>query len=399
MARLIFYALLFTAGLSACSSGKTAYRRGDYAQAVQKASTRLAQKKGWGNRGHELAALVLQRAFAQGYNQHQEAIRRLSTNTALPYRWEAVFAEYKTLQTMTDEALRSVVSRGDSNWLAPYPADYDDRQAQTRTLAAAERYALAEAAYAHRETNRLAARDAYEQYAQTLNWEPNYRDAAQKLREVSPWATLRVLVEPPTQTGELDPDATRDIGQSVFASLGRNNTPAPYVHVYQPDQVEVAPDGEYRLFDGLVINETVQYLVNGYLPYDEQVTTKTQAVESDKLYKVGEKRINDSTVVDVMEKAKGVVTLHTHHIEGRLSMQLRALDTQTDRVVWTDTDSITRDWTGTWETFVGDERALNSHTLLTVTGTPPSPRQLLSDLVSGAGSSVVSMVRKQYKKR
>lgn len=202
-----------------------------------------------------------------------------------------------------------------------------------------------------------------------------------------------------TQTGELDPDATSDIGRAVFASLVRNSTPAPYVHVYQPDQVEVAPDGEYRLFDGLGINETVQYLVNGYVPYDENFTTKTQAIESDKPYKVGEKRINDSTVVDIMEKVRGVITLRTHHIEARLSMQLRALDTQTDRVVWTDTDYITRDWTGTWETFAGDERALNSHTLLTVTGTPPSPRQLLSDLVSGAGSSVVSTLRKQYKKR
>lgn len=195
MERLIFYALLFTAGLSACSSGKTAYRRGDYAGAVQKASTRLSQKKGWGNRGHELTTLVLQRAFMQGYNQHQETIRRLSADAARPFRWEAIFAEYKTLQTMTDEVCQSLVTRQDSNWLTPYPADYDDRLA--RTLAAAERYTLAEAAYAHRGTNRFAARDAYEQYGQTLNWEPDYRDAAQKLREVSPWATLRVLVEPP----------------------------------------------------------------------------------------------------------------------------------------------------------------------------------------------------------
>ncbi|MBO0939857.1 hypothetical protein J2I47_25150 [Fibrella sp. HMF5335] len=402
MDRLIFYALLFTAGLSACSSGKTAYRRGDYAEAVQKASTRLAQKKGWSNRGHELAMLVLQRAFVQGYNKHQEAIRRL-TNAARPYRWEAIFTEYKTLQTMTDEAHRTLAIRQaagtEPTWLAPYPTGYESQLAETRTLAAAERYALAEAAFAHRETDRYAAREAYEQYGQALNWEPNYLDATQKRLTVAPFAMLRVLVEPPTQTRELDPADTHELGQAVFAHLARNSTPAPFVHLYQPDQTEVDSDGEYRLFDGQPIAETVQYLVDRYVPYDERLTTTTQAVESNSLYKVGEKRINDSTVVDIMEKVKGVITLHTHHIEARMVVQLRAIDTQTDKVIWTDTDYITRDWTGTWETFTGDDRALNGHTLLTLTGTPPSARRLFFDLVSSAGGSVVSTVRKQYKKR
>ena len=197
MGRSILYALLVTVGLSACSSGKTAYRRGDYAGAVQKASVRLAQKKGWGNRGHELAALVLQRAFVKGYNEHQGTIRRLSANPARPFRWEAVFAEYKILQTMTDEVRRTLTlpdAPSDASWLASYPTDYDNHLAETRTLAAAEHYALAEAAYAHRETDRYAAREAYEQYSQALNWNPNYLNASQKLHEVSPWATIRVLV-------------------------------------------------------------------------------------------------------------------------------------------------------------------------------------------------------------
>ncbi len=399
MGRLIFYLLLFTAGLSACSSGKTAYRRGDYAEAVQKASTRLSQKRGWGNRGHDLAALVLQRAFVRGYNQHQQTIRQLSADASRPFRREVVFAEYETLQTMTDEAVRAAVSRGDSNWLAGYPGDYGAQLAETRTLAAAERYDLAEVADAQHSTNRYAAREAFEQYQQALHWDSNYRDAAQKMREVSPFAMLRVLVEPPTLSPELDPDDTHELGQSVFVDLVRNNTPAPYVHMYQPDQVEIASDGAYRLFDGLAINETVQYQVTDYVPYSESFNVSTQSVESNQLYKVGEKRINDSTVVDIMEKVSGVISVHSHHVEARLYLQLRALDTQTDQIVWTDTDYVTRDWTGTWETFTGDDRALNGHTLLTITGTCPSRRDLLRDLISGAGSSVVSTLRKQYKKR
>jgi hypothetical protein len=316
-----------------------------------------------------------------------------------PFRWEAIFAEYKTLQTMTDGALRSLVSRIDTNWLAPYPTDYDTQLAETRTLAAAERYALAEAAFGQRETDRYAAREAFEEYQQALHWNPNYRDAPQKMLAVSPFAVLRVLVEPPTLSHELNPDDTHDLGQSVFADLVRNNTPAPYVHIYQPDQVEIASDGTYSLFDGLAINETVQYQVTDYSPFSESFNVSTQSVESNQLYKVGEKRINDSTVVDIMEKARGVISVHSHHVEARLYLRLRALDTQTDQIVWTATDYVTRDWTGTWETFSGDERALNGHSLLTIIGACPSHRDLLRGLISGAGSSVVSTLRKQYKKR
>lgn len=399
MDRFVFIPLLFTVVLAGCSSGKTAYRQGNYAEAVQKASYRLSQKRGLGNRGHELAALVLQQAFVRGYNQHQETIRRLSTNVQQPYRWETVATEYMTLQKMTDEAVRAIPPTADTNWLAPYPTDYDARLAETRNLAAAERYALAEAAFPLRETNRMAAREAYEQYEQALKWVPNYQQATQRSLQAQPFALLRVLVEPPVPTHELDPDDTHELGLCVFADLVRNNTPAPYVHIYQPDQIEVAPDGGYRLFDGFPIHETVQFMVTDYRPYRDQFSESSRTLESDQGYKVGTKRINDSTVVDVMEKVKGVLTLHTHYVSARLDLQLRALDTQTDNVVWTNSDYVTRDWTGTWETFSGDSRALNGHSLLTITGTCPSRRDLLRGLLSGAGSSVVSVLRKQYKKR
>lgn len=405
MTKPFWYLILPLIVFAACSSGKTAYRRGAHAEAVKKASARLHQARGWGRRGHELAAEVVQRAFVEGYGQHQSAIRRLAGDVQRPYRWEAVFAEYETLQKMTADA-RKALSGGNvpaepapTHWLAGYPTDYTERLAETRQLAAAERYALAEAAFEQRKTDRMAAREAHEQYQQALNWVPNYQQATQRSLEALADALLRVLIEPPLPTRELPSGDNRELGRSLFASLVRHTTPAPYVHLYQPDQVEVAPDGTYRLFDGHLIHEMVQVLVDGYRPYDEQFSHTSRTIESTKEYKVGEKRINDSTVVAIMEKIKGTVTLHTHHVEARLSMRLRALDTQTDQLVWTDTDYVTTDWTGQWETFSGDARALDGYTLRTINGTPPSPTELLSSLLSSAGGSVVGTLRKQYRKR
>ncbi|WP_041258990.1 hypothetical protein [Fibrella aestuarina] len=402
--RLLTYGLLgLLGGLMACSSGKTAYRRGDYAEAVKKASERLRQPKGWGRRGHELAAEVVKRAFVNGYNQHQATIRALSADVQRPFRWEAVFAEYETLQAMSADAQRALQPLAEqqvaTDWLANYPTDYTNALAETRQLAAADRYQLAETAFAQRQTDRLAARTAYEQYQAAQKWVPGYQQSAQRSLEAFSFAVLRVLIEPPVPTPELDRDDTWALGQSVNESLVRHTTPSPYVHLYQPDQVEVADNGDYRLFDGQPIHEVVQFAVRNYRPYDESYAKTSRTIESSKLYKVGTKRINDSTVVDILEKIKGTVILHTHRIEARLDLQLRALDARTDAPLWTDSDYVSTDWVGQWETFIGDSRALDSYTLITQTGSIPSSRDLLHSLLNQAGSSVVGTLRKQYKKQ
>ncbi|MEZ0607199.1 hypothetical protein ACAW74_01730 [Fibrella sp. WM1] len=402
--RLFTYVLVWLlCGLMACSSGKTAYRRGQYAEAVRKASERLRQPRGWGRRGHELAAEVVKRAFVNGYNQHQATIRTLSADTQRPFRWEAVFGEYETLQSMTADAQRALQPLSDqqvaTDWLANYPTDYTNVLAETRELAAAERYQLAEAAFAQRQTDRLAARAAYEQYQVAQKWVPSYQQSAQRSLEAFSFAVLRVLIEPPVPTPELDRDDTWALGQAVNDNLVRNTIPSPYVHLYQPDQVEVADNGDYRLFDGQPIQEVVQFAVRNYRPYDESFASTSRTIESSKEYKVGTKRINDSTVVDIMEKIKGTVTLHTHRVEARLDLQLRALDARTDAPIWTDSDYVSTDWVGQWETFSGDSRALDSYTLITLTGSAPSSRDLFHSLLNRAGSSVVGTLRKQYKKR
>lgn len=378
-----------------CSSGKTAYKRGDYAEAVQKASQRLKQKPGLSRRGHELAELVIQRAFVAGYEQHQSIIRQLAAQPNKPFRWETVFAEYDILQNMTSDA-RQVAPNAE--WLVTYPADYTQRMAETRQLAAEERYTLAEEAYVNREVNRMAARDAYEQYQKAISWVPNYREATQKSLEAFPYAVLRVLVEPPVLTPELDPSETAEVGHAIFASLQGDNKPSPYAHLFDPNQAEIAVDGVYRLYDGLPIDEVVQVAVSDYRPYSKRFTATSTTVESNKLYKVGTKRINDSTVVDIMEKVKGTLTLHTQIIEANLSVELRAIDAKTNRIVWTDTDRASTDWKTQWETFTGDDRALNDHALLTATGIPPSRRDLFNDLRNSIGGSVVGTLRRRYKK-
>ena len=68
--------------------------------------------------------------------------------------------------------------------------------------------------------------------------------------------------------------------------------------------------------------------------------------------------------------------------------------------MWTDEDHTSTGWRVQWETFSGDERALNGHTLLTVTGagTCPSRWDLFNDLSNSMGRSLVGTLRQHYKK-
>ncbi|RYZ47519.1 MAG: hypothetical protein EOP49_21135, partial [Sphingobacteriales bacterium] len=194
--------------LTGCSSGKTALHQGNFDLAVKKASQRLNQPRGLFKRGYETAPQVLKEAFRHAYNQHQTVIRRLSSaapsdpNQPATFRWETVFQEYAHLQTLTDNARRGFARQCEAcaEWLAAYPASYVDRQNEVRELAAADRYQAAEQAFAYREENRLAAKEAYLHYQKAMDWVPNYRQARAQSEAVLPFAILRVVVEPLSPT-------------------------------------------------------------------------------------------------------------------------------------------------------------------------------------------------------
>jgi len=383
--------IVILAGLvTACSSGQTALRHGQFDLAVQRASFRLNQNPGLSKRGHRLAGLVLKEAFERAYRQHQTTIQRLSAadkprpGEPGPFRWEAVHAEYAKLQTLTDNAARC---RSCADWLSAYPTSYADRQNEVRQLAAADRYELAEEAFAYREENRLAARDAYTNYKKALDWVPDYRQARGKAADAFPFAILRVVVEPLGPTNEISSSDNAELEKLIFNELRQNDIPAPLVQLYPPTETAG---------DGYLIHEVVQMQVTDYDSYDENRSSSTTTVYSNQAYKVGEKKINDSTTVDIMEKVSGKLTTYRLEISAELALRLRALDTQTGRERWHDTVWETRSWVTEWQSFSGDNRALNGSSLLSANPFPPSRWELYRSMRDELASDVARRLRSRY---
>ncbi|GAB3754404.1 hypothetical protein [Spirosoma pomorum] len=397
MLRPFLFSLLFAALLVACSTGKTALNHGRFDLAVKRASQRLQQPKGFSKRGYTLAPWVLQQAFVRAYEQHQTAIRQLSSpaNKA-PFRWEAVYNVYEKLQTLTDDAHkarraldRRVLAVCDScpNWLAVYPASYQDRQRDTRELAATDRYDAADQAFVYREEDRLAAKDAYLNYQKANDWVPNYRQSRAKAEEALPFAILRVVVEPLGPTHEISQTDNQRLSDRILDRLGRVDAPSTFVRLYQPTE---------SAGDGFPIHQAIQMHVSNYDSYDERTSSSSTTIYSTQEYKVGEKKINDSTKVDIKEKVKGTLTTYRREIRAGLDLRMRATDTQTGKVLWEEPVWESRTWQTEWETFSGDDRALNGSSLKSANLFPPSRWTLYSDMSDELVGDVVRRLRSRY---
>ncbi|KAA9349452.1 hypothetical protein [Larkinella humicola] len=395
MVRLVLFFGLFVLLLTACSSGKTALRQGNFDLAVKKASQRLNQPRGLFKRGYETAPQVLKEAFRHAYDQHQTIIRRLSSaapsapNQPVSFRWETVFQEYTHLQTLTDNARRGFVRQcpACAEWLAAYPASYVDRQNEVRELAAADRYQVAEQAFTFREENRLAAKEAYQHYQKALSWVPNYRQARAQSEAVLPFAILRVVVEPLSPTNELSAGENRKLQQLIFQRIERNPKPSTFVQLYLPTE---------QAGDGFPIHQAIQMQVTGYSPFAENTFSSSTTIYSNQTYKVGEKKINDSTKVDIMEKVSGKLTTHRLEIRAGLDLRMRAVDTQTGNVLWEEPVWESRHWVTEWETFSGDERALNGNSLKRADPFPPSRWQLYDDMRDDLAGDVAGRLQSKY---
>ncbi|MFD2571974.1 hypothetical protein ACFSUS_15125 [Spirosoma soli] len=376
--------------LAACSSGQTALKHGHFDLAVKKASHRLQQRPGLSKRGHVLAPLVLKQAFERAYEQHQARIRQLSspTNTDA-FRWEIVHSEYEKLQTLTDNARLGFIKHCTTcaDWLAAYPTSYDDRRQDTRQLAAADRYEAAEQAFAYREENRLAAKDAYVSYRKANDWVPGYQQALAKAQDAFDFALLRVVVEPLSPTTEISPGDNQELQDLILRQINYNEAPSTFVRLYPPNE---------NAGDGWPIHQAVQMQVTDYSPYNESTSSSSTTVYSTQEYKVGEKKINDSTKVDIKEKVKGTLTTYRREITAGLTLRMRAIDTQTGKTLWEDSVWESRSWQTEWQKFSGDDRALNGSSLKSADLFPPSRWRLYASMRDELADDVVRRIRHKY---
>jgi hypothetical protein len=111
---------------------------------------------------------------------------------------------------------------------------------------------------------------------------------------------------------------------------------------------------------------------------------------------VGDKKNHDSTKVDILEKVKGTLTTYRREIRAGLDLRMRAIDTRSGNVLWEEPVWESRNWQTEWETFSGDDRALNGSSLKSASLFPPSHWDLYTDMRDELVGDVVRRLRSRY---
>ena len=333
--KVVLFIILATI-ISSCSSGLQHLKKGYFDEAIFTSSERLQKSP-----DHKKALSVIREAYPLAIDDHKKAIR-IFENSQEPFRWEKALAEYQALNRIYDIISHSSVSMREVG----VPQNYTREAETARQLAADERFQAGELALAHKE-NRLAAKDAVIQFERANQLIPNYKNANQKAEEAFQYAVHRVVIEPVYDIYRLHDHDYFDLQKAFDDEFFRSKTPNQFVKYYTTAQARR---------DTFPQNDLVKFaFLNLSSPQRDIVTTIEHFTRE---IKVGTKKINDSTKVDVFEKVCGKITTYKKSVVVRGTMQMRVFDFKTNVLLNEETDDERYCWTDTWQIFEGNPKAL-----------------------------------------
>lgn len=182
-AYLSFFALIIIIG-SSCSSGKSAYERGNYYDAVMTAANRLCR-----NPGHRKSSKTLCAAYPLALKYHDERVS-IAITSNVEFKWREVVQQYTLLQSMYDQIQRCP---GSSKVISK-PISYQVKLADARQKAAEESYNAGIMALGM--GDRTNAKKAYYLFVKTNEFAPGYKDVSKRIEQALAMATVKVAVEP-----------------------------------------------------------------------------------------------------------------------------------------------------------------------------------------------------------
>lgn len=358
--KLKLYTFLFIfSGLAffSCKTAEKLYEKGKYDEAVELAAKKLAKKP------NDPALLdILQNAYRHAVEDHEARIRNYSaSNTDL--RWENIYREYLDLQKLYT-AIRKSPALSD----IVQPADYSAYITTYKEEAANARFERGLSLMNDQTKNSYKA--AYTEFGKALALKPGDLSIQQKRDEAYANAVTNVIIMPLTRQGYQYSSYDFDLNNfnyDVVRYLG-NNSNNYFVRYYSPAEAashNVRTDNvvEMRFSDVNIGRYRDQRSVR---EVSKQIVTKETVYKPDSIVK-------EYTTV----KAKITVTTRTIRADGLLQATVRDYDS---RWLWSDTYRGDYNWSATFASFTGDERALSEEDRKLVSGKeswPPSNNEII----------------------
>jgi hypothetical protein len=318
--------LAIVAGLViGCSSGKSAYKHGDYYDAVLTSVQRLRS-----NPDHKKSKEVLGLSYQAAVDfLESDAQNQLASNANFKYK--SVVGNYERINNLYNEIRQSPGAMK----VIPTPVNRFKELTEYRAKAAEESYDAG--IQAMMLNTRQDAKNAYYYFNDANTFSPGYREAIEMIEQAKANATINVIVEP-----ALDNRYSWNF-EPVLFSYNSNM----FVKFYTPQQAEQL--GIKR------VDQFLKVSVNGYsegLPQiSRRVETRTDSVKS------GEKTVNGQKI-PIYQKITSTTTIFEKKANGHGSINLWITDASSKADIRNQEITSDQTWADSWAIYTGDLRAV-----------------------------------------
>ena len=261
-----------------CSSGKSAYKHGDYYDAVLQAVQRLRQKP-----DHKKSREILNLSYKAAVDfLESDAQNQIDANAN--FKWKTAVTNYEKVNRLYEEIRKSPgAMQVISNPISRY-----NELTEVKGKAAEESYEAG--LQSMLKNTREDAKQAYFMFSDANNYSPGYREAIEMIEQSKFNATLKVVVEPTVQNPQ----------DWNFESLVFGYTANQFVKFYTQQQSQEANLPKVDQF--LKVN------VNGFQENRPVITKRVENYKDS--VKTGEKVVNN-VKVPVYQKVSADLTIYT----------------------------------------------------------------------------------------
>ncbi len=369
--------LLAVLYLAACSSGKQAFERGEYYEAVMQAVSRLRQ-----NPDHAKSKETLRNSYPMALEWlESDAKNQIASNAT--NKWRNALYAYERINNMY-EAIRQ--SPGALR-VIPSPKHYYSEIGPLKEKAADELYNAGIASLM--KGTREDAKRAYFQFMEANQYVPNYKDVVEYLGKAKSEATVYVVVEQVSVPARynLSGDFFQD---KIWEFLNRNYTEQGFVQFLSP-----AAAKELHLPR---IDQVMRLQFDDFSVGNVTTTEKVETVSRDSV-KVGEAKVNGQTVPVYNTVTAKLTTVRREVVsQGLLSMIIT--NAKTGAVLSHQKFPGRHVWTATWARFNGDERALTAQQIelsKRPEALPPDPQNLFLAFAGPIYDQLIPAIREFYR--
>ena len=378
MKRSLFFLLVFALGFSACKSGKKAYEKGDYREAVYKALNRLKSSP-----DNNKAASTLQSAYPALVSYLEDQIAQ-ENMTRSPLKHERIMDMYESLNAVYDEIQRTPASRN----LIPEAKSYRRQAEKAKAEAVAVRYELGlqELETGYRED----AIEAHQHFERIMDLDPTYKDAEEKLEEAMAAAILWVDV-PEIPMHSIRYKISSNFFESQVQEFLRTEPISPYVRFLGPEIRRArSPKPDHRLemrFEDFVVGQVFQ--------------REIQADRSKDSVVIGTVRVRDTTL-NRYGTVKGKLMGFEKEISSSGILSVAIVDTRSNSILTRQEFPGTFVWYDYWGYVEGDKRALTEEDLKFIDkkrpALEPDPQTLFVEFTRPIFDQLTDFVENYYER-